>query len=130
VWNEALNHARVKASSTLRRVESVYYPPTIRAPASTSSKADTPSVVAKLEKDSPDKVPLSSSSPSKEAEQLGVSKKEADRTKRVAPDTPKPPTVPQDPLKENEVPPRMEIVLVTLPVPAKGGLKGKDQGSS
>ena len=68
VWNEALNHARVKASSTLRRAKSVYYPPTIRAPASTSSKADTPSDVAKLEKDSPDKVALSSSSLSKKAE--------------------------------------------------------------
>ena len=68
VWNEALNHARVKASSTLRRAKSVYYPPTIRAPASTSSKADTPSDVAKLEKDSPDKVAPSSSSPSKKAE--------------------------------------------------------------
>ena len=48
----------------------------------------------------------------------------------MAPDTTKPPTVPQDPLKKNKVPPRMEIVLATLPVPAKGGLKGKDQGSS
>ncbi|XP_050259900.1 uncharacterized protein LOC126704967 [Quercus robur] len=38
--------------------------------------------------------------------------------------------VSEDPLKENEVPPRMEIVLATLPVPAIGGLNNKDQGSS
>jgi len=51
-------------------------------------------------------------------------------TKGVAPNATKPPAIPQDPFKEKEVPPRMEIVLVTLPVPAKGDLKGKDQGSS
>jgi len=68
VWNEALNQAGVEASSILRRAESVYYPPAIRAPAFASSKADTLSEVAKFEKDSPDKVPPSSSSPSKEAE--------------------------------------------------------------
>ena len=31
VWNEALNQAGVGAFSALRRAESVYYPPTIRA---------------------------------------------------------------------------------------------------
>ena len=32
VWNEALNQARVEASSTFRRAESVFYPPASRAP--------------------------------------------------------------------------------------------------
>ena len=31
VWNEALNLTGVEASSTLRRTENVYYPPTIQA---------------------------------------------------------------------------------------------------
>ena len=31
VWNEALNQAGVEAFSALRRAESAYYPPTIRA---------------------------------------------------------------------------------------------------
>lgn len=43
VWNETLNQAGVKAFSALRRVESVYDPPAIRASGSTSSKVDTSS---------------------------------------------------------------------------------------
>ena len=130
MWNKGLNQTRVEASFTLRKAESVYYPPAICAPASASSKTDITSEVAELEKDSSDMVPLSSGSPSKEAEQLGVVVKEVDTIKGVAPDDTKPLTVPQDPLKEKEVPPKMEIILATLPMPAKGDLKGKDQGSS
>ena len=130
VWNEALNQAGVEASSKLRRAEFVCDPPTIRAPAFASSKADTPSEVAELEKDSPEKVPLPSGSPPKEAKQLGVAEKEANTTKGVALDAIKPPIAPQDPSKEKKVPPRMEIGNVaTLPMPAKGDPKGKDQGS-
>ena len=130
VWNKALNRAGVEAFSTLRRAESVYYPLAIRAPASANSKANTPFEVVELEKDSPDKALLFSGSPSKVAEQLGVAEKEADTTKGVASDATKPSAIPQDPFKEKEVPPRMEIVLATLQVLAKGDLKGKDQGSS
>ena len=130
MWNKALNQAVVEAFSTLRRAESVYYPLAIRAPAFASSKADTPSEVVELEKDSPDKAPLFSDSPSKVAEQLGVAEKEVDTTKGVASDATKPSAIPQDPFKEKEVPPKMEIVLATLQVLAKGDLKGKDQGSS
>ena len=68
VWNEAFNQAGVEASSTLRRAESVYYTPAIRAPAFASSKADTLFEVAELEKDSLDKVPPFSGSLSKLAE--------------------------------------------------------------
>ena len=64
------------------------------------------------------------------AEQPGVVEKEEDTTKGVAPDATKPPTIPQDPSKEKEVPLRMEIVLATLLVPTKGDLKGKGQESS
>ena len=83
--------------------------------------------MVELGKDSPAKVPVSSNSPSKEAQQLGVTEKETNTTKGVAPDAIKPPVAPQDLPKENEVPPKMEIVLTTLPVPAKGNLKGKAQ---
>ena len=105
-------------------------PFSIRAPASTSSKANTPSKVAKLEKDSPEKIPLSSDSPPKEVKQLEVAEKEVDTTKGVTPDATKPSAAPRDPSKEKEVPPIMEIVLTTLPMPTKGDPKGKDQGSS
>lgn len=80
------------------------------------------------EKNSPDKVPLSSGSPPKEVEQTGVTKKEAKMTKGVDPDATKPPTTPQDPIKD-KVAPKMEIFLATLPLLAKGDPKGKDQGS-
>jgi len=69
-------------------------------------------------------------SPSKVVEQPRVVEKEADTTKGVAPDATKPLAIPQDPPKEKEVPPRMEIVLATLLVPTKGDPKGKGQESS
>ena len=69
VWNEALNQARVEAFSALRRVESVYYPPTIHTPGSTSSKADPSPEVTKLGKGSPTKALPYSGSLSKEAQQ-------------------------------------------------------------
>ena len=68
VWNEALNQAKVKASSILKRLQSAYYPPVIRAFSSINSKADTPFDVTEPKKNSPDKVPPSSSNPPKEAE--------------------------------------------------------------
>ena len=40
-----------------------------------------------------------------------------------------PPAAPEDPTKDNDAP-RMELVLATLPIPAKGNPKGTDQGSS
>ena len=58
-----------------------------------------------------------------------MNEKEAKVTKGVPPDATKPPTVPQDSTKDNEAS-KMEIVLATLPIPAKGNLKGTDQGSS
>ena len=42
-WNEALNRAKVEASSELRKADNIYYPPTIRASdfPSTQSKVDS-----------------------------------------------------------------------------------------
>ena len=128
VWNEALNQAGVEASSVLRKTESVYYPQAIRASSSNNSKVDTPPEVADLEKSSP-KVPPSSGSPPKVAKQPGMNEKEIKVTKEVAPDATKPSATPQDSSKDKKAS-RMEIVLVSLPIPAKGDFKGADQGSS
>ena len=125
VWNEALNQAGFKAFSALKRADSVCYPPAIHAPSFASSKAETTSEVAEFGKDSPTKVLVSSDSPFEEAQQPKIAKKEANTTKGVAPNTIKPLVVPQDLPQEKEVPPKMEIVLVTLPVPAKGDHRGK-----
>lgn len=53
VWNDALDQAGVEASSTLRRAENMYYPPTIRASSSLGSKADPVSKEADEGKESP-----------------------------------------------------------------------------
>ena len=58
VWNKAFNQARVKASFTLRRVESVYYPLAILTSSFASTKADIAFEVAEIGKDIPAK-PLS-----------------------------------------------------------------------
>ena len=58
-----------------------------------------------------------------------MTEKEVEMTKGVAPNATKPPATPQDPINDNEAL-RMEIVLATLPLSAKGDPKGKDQGSS
>ena len=125
VWNKALNQARVEAFSILRRIESVNYLPAIRASFSISSKVETPPKVANPEKNSPNKVPPSSSSPPKVAKQPGVTRKEVEMTKGVGPDATKPPVAPQDPIKDNEAS-KIEIILATLPLPAKGSPKGTD----
>ena len=85
--------------------------------------------MANPEKSNPNKFPPSSDIPPKVAEQPRVNGKKAKVTKGMAPDATKPPTAPQDPTKDKEAP-KMEIVLVTLPLPAKGDPKGTGQGSS
>ena len=47
-------------------------------------------------------------------------------TKGVAPNVIKLPTAPLDQPNKKEVPSSKEIVLATLPLPAKGDLKSKD----
>ena len=130
MWNEALNQAGVEASSTPRRVESVYYPPAICASGSSGSKADTASKEVDSGKESPAKVLPSINSPSKEAERPKVAKKEANITKEVAQDAAQPPATLKDPFKEKEAFHNMEIALATLPIPTKEDLKGKGPASS
>ena len=129
VWNETFNQVGTEASSVLRKAKSVYYPQAIRSSSSSSSKADTPPEVANPEKSSLKKVPPTSGSPSKVAEQLELNETKTEVTKEVAPDATKPPAAPQDPTKDKEVS-IMEIVLASLPIPTKSDPKGADQGSS
>ena len=130
VWNEAFNQAGVEAFSALRRVESVYYPPAIRVLGSANSNADTTSKVVELGKEGPAKFPTSSNNPSDEAQPIRVAKKETDATKGVAPDAIKPSVAPQDLSQEKEASPKMEIVLATLSMLAKGDFEGKGPEAS
>ena len=45
-WDEALNRARVEASSELRKAENVFYPSTIRASDPPSTQNETTSITA------------------------------------------------------------------------------------
>ena len=56
-WEEALNQARVEASSVIRRAESVYYPPAICPTSSSDSKADPASSKAAEAQGSPTRAP-------------------------------------------------------------------------
>lgn len=92
MWNEALTQAGVDASSTLRRVENVYYPPAFHVANPSSSRAEVapkapvPSQVALA-------IALPTFTvPSKEADQA----KAGDKDKEIAKDT-----VPdKEPIKE------------------------------
>ena len=65
VWDEALNQVGVEASSALRRVENVYYPPTIRPSGSSGSKADPMSSEAGEGQGNPSKAPSAANTCSK-----------------------------------------------------------------
>ena len=65
MWAEALNQARVEASSALKRVENVYYPPTIRPSGSSGSKADPMSSEVGEGQGSPSKAPSAANTCSK-----------------------------------------------------------------
>ena len=130
VWNEALDQVGVEASSTLRRVENVYYPSAICASGSLSSKADSVSKEADEGKENPTKaLPTANISP-KAVEQSEDARKVADTTKEVAHDAHLPSAAPKDPFKEKEASHNMEIVLTTLPIPSKEDLKGKGPTST
>ena len=130
VWNEDLNLAGVEASSALRRVVNVYYPPAFQAPGSSASPNDaTPNVTSHIEEAS-SKDPLYSNSPQEVAEQADPANKEKEVSKKVAPEMPKPSDAPKDSSKEGVVSQSIELVLATLPIPAKEDPKGKGLASS
>ena len=129
VWDEALNQAGVKASSVLRKTESVYYPQPF-VPLLQAAPRQTPlprwQILRRVAQQGSPPPPLSQQ-PSKSSRAAGVTGKATEVTMEMAFDATKPLTVPQDPNKDNEAP-RMELVLATLPLPAKGDLKGVGQG--
>ena len=118
VWNEALNQAKVEASSVLRMAESVYYPLVIRD-VSSGSRTDTTSEVIKVSKDSSASVPTSFDKPAEKAEHPKVIEKEKNANQGVAPNAMKPLAVTPDLPVKKEAPKKMEVVLATLPLPAK-----------
>ena len=69
-WNEALNRARVKASTELRKAENIYYPPAIRASDLPSIQGKVASTVTDLTKEAqPQDPPLpNQQGPTKEPE--------------------------------------------------------------
>lgn len=133
MWNEALNQARVEAFSALRRAENVYYPLAICAPSPLSSSSpQTTTIPKKVDegKGSPAKISPSSSSPSKVEEQAKATEKEKESSKGVVLETTKPLVAPKDPSKGKESSKDLEIILATLPLPAKKDLKGKGPTST
>ena len=102
MWNETPNLAGVEASSTLRRAENVYYPPTIwesTLPSSSNPKVDTAAKWSEDDKDSPTEILPSSTDPSKEVGQTKAIEEKKDTTKGVVPEVTKPPIVPKDPFE-------------------------------
>ena len=133
VWYKALDRVRVEASSALRRVENVYYPPAICAsspPTSPSSQAEPISKKADEAKDTQTQVLPSSTSPAKDTEQARVTEKEKGISKGVAPEKTNLPPAPKGASKGEEGPHNLEIVLATILIPAKKDPKGKGPAST
>ena len=130
VWNEALNLAGVEASSTLRKAENVYYPPAIQVSGSLASPDDVAPNVASLIEETLSKDPLHSNSPQEVAEQAGPADKGKEVFKEVTLEMTKPSNTPKDSSKEGVGSQNIELVLATLPIPAKEDPKGKSSGSS
>lgn len=132
VWNEALNQARVEAFSALRRAVHLLplsnpcaQPPKLFRPSNChySKKVDEG-------KGSPTKISPSSSSPSKVEEQAKATEKEKESSKGVVLENTKPLVAPKDPSKGKESSKDLEIILATLPLPAKEDPKGKGPTST
>ena len=75
--------------------------------------------MAEVGKDGPAEVLTSSDKPSEVAEQPRATEKEKNANQGVAFNAAKPLTTTQNPIVEKEAPKKMEIVLATLPLPAK-----------
>ena len=86
--------------------------------------------MAEIGKNSKANVPTSFDKPPEEVEQPRVTEKKNNANQGVAPDAMKPPTITQDPPAEKEAPKKMEIVLASLPLLAKGDLVSKGPEAS
>ena len=76
--------------------------------------------MAEIGKNSKANAPTSFDKPPEEVEQPRVTEKKNNANQGVATDAMKPPTITQDPPAEKEAPKKMEIVLASLPLLAKG----------
>ena len=106
VWHEALNQAGVKASSILRKPESVYYPLAIQASDLNSSIIDTALDVAEVGKDGPAEVLTSSDKPSEVAKQCEATKKEKNANQGMPLMSRSPKLPPRTPLSRKKFPKR------------------------
>lgn len=103
VWTEALNLARVGASSNLRKTENIFYPPTlciIAQPSSQTTTAPEAPETAQLVDASTLKATLK---PSKEPSKESIKAKRKKATKDKAPEQSKPPPAAKEASKEKEV---------------------------
>ena len=118
VWDEALNQARVEASSVLRKAESIYYPPAIRLQNSSDSTADPP------------KAPPAIGAITKGTEQAEDTLKAGEVNREAIQGFELPPLAPRDTSEEKETSQSMELVLVTLTIPPKEDPKEKAEVST
>ena len=101
-WDEALNQARVEASSVLRKVRSVYYPPAICLASSLDSKAyPTPLEAGEAQGSPPKALPVANTS-SEGGEQAEDTTRAGDVNKGTVQGTDLALIVPGDLLKEKE----------------------------
>ena len=117
VWAEALNRARVEASSELRRAENVYYPPAIRESSPANSQANTASEVTEAGQNSATNTLTPLDRPAEETENYGVSEKENTINQEIPQDVMKPPADPQAPPAEKEAHEKIELVLASHAMP-------------
>ena len=125
VWDEALNQAGVKASSMLRKAESIYCLPAIRLSSFLGSKADLVSLETGEIQGSLSEAPFAADTSSKGAEQAKDTTKVGDVNKGTIQGFGLPPIAPKDLPKEKETSHNMELVLATLSVPSKEDHKDK-----
>ena len=112
-WEEALNQARVKASSVLRRPESIYFPPAIRTSDLPSTQGELASTVADMFKEAQPQDPF----PPNQHEQA----KEPEVSKETSPD--KAAGVPQDGVASQD----FQQALASTTMPAEGASKDKEE---
>ena len=101
-WDEALNQAWVKASSVLRKAESVYYPPAIFLVSSSDSKADPASSEAAEAQGSPTRAPPTVNISFEGREQAEHTTKVGDANQGAVQGASLAPTILGDLLKEKE----------------------------
>ena len=114
----------------LRKQESIYYPPTIRPPCSSSSQVDFLSLEAGEIQGSPSKVPPAADTSSKGAKLVEDASGTGGANKETVLSTELPPPILKDLPQEKNISQGMELVLATLAIPPKEAPKDKDHEST